>query len=73
MTVGVVQKFEYGTARPKLDNVIKLADFFNVPIDYLVGRSDEPRLPTKRDWAMIHALEAAQATAEEKESEPKKE
>jgi len=24
------------------DNLIKLADFFNVSIDYLVGRSDEP-------------------------------
>ena len=46
VTVGNVQKFEYGTARPKLENVIKLADFFNVSLDYLVGRSDNPaRLP----------------------------
>ena len=42
VTVGNVQKFEYGTARPKLENVIKLADFFNVSLDYLVGRSDNP-------------------------------
>lgn len=46
VTVGNVQKFEYGTARPKLENVIKLADTFNVSIDYLVGRSNTPtRLP----------------------------
>lgn len=42
VTVGNVQKFEYGTARPKLENVIKLADFFNVSLDYLVGRTDNP-------------------------------
>ena len=44
VTVGNVQKFEYGTARPKLENVIKLADFFNVSIDYLVGRTDNPKV-----------------------------
>ena len=37
-----VQRFEYGTAKPKLDTVIKLADFFNVSTDYLLGRSDNP-------------------------------
>jgi len=42
ITVGNVQKIEYGTTQPKLGNVIKLADFFNVSIDYLVGRSDNP-------------------------------
>ena len=44
VTVGNVQKFEYGTARPKLENVIKLADFFNVSRDYLVGRTDNPHV-----------------------------
>lgn len=42
VTVGNLQKFEYGTARPKLENIIKLADFFNVSLDYLVGRTDNP-------------------------------
>ncbi len=37
-----VQRFEYGTARPKLDTVIKIADFFDVSTDYLLGRSDNP-------------------------------
>jgi len=44
VTVGNVQKFEYGTAKPKLENVIKLADFFNVSLDYLVGRTDNPKV-----------------------------
>ena len=37
-----VQRFEYGTAKPKLDTVIKLADFFDVSTDYLLGRTDIP-------------------------------
>ena len=37
-----LQRFEYGTARPKLENIIALADYFNVSLDYLVGRSDNP-------------------------------
>ena len=36
-----VQRFEYGTSRPKLENVIKLADFFDVSTDYLLGRTDQ--------------------------------
>ena len=34
------QRFEYGTGRPSLDTAIELADYFDVSIDYLVGRSD---------------------------------
>lgn len=42
VTPGSIQRFEYGTAKPKLDTVVSLADFFNVSLDYLVGRSDNP-------------------------------
>lgn len=35
-----MQRFEYGTSKPKLENLIALADYFNVSLDYLVGRSD---------------------------------
>lgn len=37
-----LQRFEYGTVRPSLDTLIALADYFNVSLDYLVGRSDDP-------------------------------
>lgn len=37
-----LQRFEYGTARPSLDTLIALADYFDVSLDYLVGRSDDP-------------------------------
>lgn len=37
------QRFEYGTVRPSLETLISLADFFDVSLDYLVGRSDDPQ------------------------------
>lgn len=37
-----VQRFEYGTVRPSLDKLIALADLFDVSLDYLVGRSNDP-------------------------------
>jgi len=36
------QKIEYGSVKTNQDNLIKIADYFNVSLDYLVGRSDNP-------------------------------
>lgn len=36
------QFYESGEYDPSLPNLIALADYFQVSIDYLVGRSDEP-------------------------------
>jgi transcriptional regulator with XRE-family HTH domain len=38
------QRFEYGNRRPSLDTLILIADFFQVSIDYLVGRTDNPKM-----------------------------
>ncbi|NBI08819.1 XRE family transcriptional regulator [Colidextribacter sp. OB.20] len=35
------QAYEYATRTPDLRGLIALADFFDVSLDYLVGRSDE--------------------------------
>ena len=35
------QKYEHGTAEPNFDNLCKLADFYEVTTDYLLGR--EPK------------------------------
>ena len=36
------QRYEYGKHEPNLDAINKLADFFDVSLDYLTGRSDNP-------------------------------
>lgn len=37
------QKYETGEIDPPLSKTIAIADLFDVSLDYLVGRSDEPR------------------------------
>lgn len=37
-----IQRFEYGSVRPSLDTLIALADFFDVSLDFLTGRNDNP-------------------------------
>ena len=37
------QNYEVGRRKPNFDVLISLADFFNVSLDYLVGRSDNPQ------------------------------
>ena len=35
------QNYESGTSYPEIPNLIKLADYFDVTTDYLLGRSEE--------------------------------
>ncbi len=36
------QRYEYGEREPAYQKLIALADYFDVSLDYLVGRSDDP-------------------------------
>ncbi len=36
------QRYEYGDREPAYQKLIALADYFDVSLDYLVGRSDDP-------------------------------
>lgn len=38
------QRYEYGKVIPSALTLIALADFYGVSLDYLVGRSDDPKL-----------------------------
>ena len=40
LSKGIVSMWENGKREPTLFYLIKLADFFNVPIDYLAGREN---------------------------------
>lgn len=38
------QHYEYGEREPSMGKLIDLANFFDVSIDYLVGRTDNPKI-----------------------------
>ena len=40
VTLKQIQRYERGESEPTLSKLIALADYFNVSLDYLVGRSD---------------------------------
>ena len=41
VTFQTISNYESGKREPRIPDLIKIADYFNVSIDYLVGRSDE--------------------------------
>nr|DAF74066.1 MAG TPA: helix-turn-helix XRE-family like protein [Caudoviricetes sp.] len=41
-TQTIYSRYESGDREPSLTTLVKLADFYNVSLDYLVGRSDNP-------------------------------
>ncbi len=46
--VTTVTKYENGQRKPGFDTLINIADFYGVDVDYLLGRSDTPRLD--QEW-----------------------
>ena len=38
------QRYEYGVRQPTADVLVALADYFNVSIDYIVGRTNNPKI-----------------------------
>lgn len=38
------QKYEQGTREPNFDTLLNIADYFNVSIDYLFARTDNPEI-----------------------------
>ena len=42
LTEKAYQNYELGTHDPKLSIIMRIAEFYNVSIDYLVGLTDDP-------------------------------
>jgi transcriptional regulator with XRE-family HTH domain len=38
----IIFLYEKGETKPSYDSLLALADYFDVSLDYLVGRSDDP-------------------------------
>lgn len=51
--------YELGEREPDMDTVRKLADYFNVTTDYLLGRTDDPKAgsnePIPPEWKKVIA------------------
>ena len=42
--VATISNYESGRRNPKNETLLQLADFFNVSIDYLLGRTDDEQV-----------------------------
>ena len=43
-TQNTISRYETGEREPGIDELIKIADYFHVSIDYLVGRTENPEI-----------------------------
>ena len=39
-----ISRYETGEREPGINELIKIADYFNVSVDYLLGRTDDPKI-----------------------------
>ena len=43
-TQNTLSRYETGEREPGIDELIKIADYFNVSVDYLIGRTENPKM-----------------------------
>lgn len=43
-TQNTISRYETGEREPGIDELIKIADYFNVSVDYLIGRTENPKM-----------------------------
>lgn len=60
VSVQAYQKYEYGTAEPTFDAISKLADFYNVSVDYLLGRETNKQVDYIQQLADEKGLDSSQ-------------
>lgn len=44
MSQNTISRYETGEREPGIKEIILIADYFDVSIDYLVGRTDNPKI-----------------------------
>ena len=45
-TQNTISRYETGEREPSINELIKIADYFNVSIDYLLKRTNNPKINT---------------------------
>ena len=53
MNQNTISRYETGEREPSINELIKIADYFNISIDYLLERTNNP---TIQKWAVISRL-----------------
>ena len=43
-TQNTISRYETGEREPGIDELIEIADYFNVSVDYLIGRTENPKM-----------------------------
>ena len=43
-TQNTISRYETGEREPGIDELVKIADYFNVSVDYLIGRPENPSM-----------------------------
>ena len=43
-TQNTISRYETGEREPGIDELTKIADYFNVSVDYLIGRTENPKM-----------------------------
>lgn len=62
-----VANWECGRREPNYETTVRLADFFQVTVDYLMGRSDDPQAGPVSDEALKAALWGGDGELSERE------
>ena len=62
---GLMSQWKSGAQKPSAENLSKIAEYFNVTTDYLLGRTDNPSPPNTKESPMT-PLEAFRIYAREK-------
>lgn len=65
ITQQTVNHYETGKRKPDQDMLESIADYFNVSIDWILGRSDDPKLRQITDTDMLKELEEARKAMDE--------
>lgn len=65
LTPKAISFYELGQREPDIDTVIKLAEFFHVTTDYLLGKSSHPQLTRRNELDIEKELEDMKKQLEE--------